>query len=115
MTPGTGSELGQRDVRVGEAGEVDRAAGADEGLDVVADVPDVDVHAGHDPAAGQPEGDELQPGAVAAEGDVVVGGGRGQARALHAEVVLIAEEVRHLVVDHRLAEHGPGRGRAAVQ
>src|ERR1700685_2909937 len=40
--------VGEGDLGVGEAGEVDLAGGADEGLDVVVDVPDVDVHAGDD-------------------------------------------------------------------
>ncbi len=41
--------------------------------------------------------------------------GLGQAGAFHAEVVLVAVEVRHPVVADGLAEHGPGGGRAAVQ
>src|SRR6516164_1568244 len=113
--PTGGSDFGEGDVGVGEAGEVDLAGGADEGLDVVVDVPDVDVHAGHDAAAGEPEGDELEPFAVAPVGDLVVAAGRGQARALHAELVLVAVEVGHLVEYDRLAEHRPGGGRAAVQ
>ena len=52
---------------------------------------------------------------VAAVDDLVVAAGLGQARALHAEVVLVAEEVGHPVVHDGLAEHGLGRGRAAVQ
>ena len=47
--------------------------------------------------------------------DLVGGARRGQARAFHAEVVLVAEEIRHPVVADGLAEHGPGGGRAAVQ
>ena len=78
-------------------------------------VPDVDVHAGHHRAAGQPERDELQRRRVAPVHDLVVVAGLGQPGRLHAQVVLVAEEVRHPVVGHRLAEHGAGRGRAAVQ
>src|SRR5579872_352473 len=54
-----GSDFREGDIGVGEAGEVYLAGGADEGLDVVVDVPDVDVHAGDHDAAGEPEGDEL--------------------------------------------------------
>src|SRR4029077_12027188 len=100
---------------VGEAGGVYRAGNADQGLYVVADVPDVDGHAGDHAAAGEPERDELQGCRVAAVEDLVVVARRGQARALHAELVLIAVEVRHLVVADVLAEHGAGGGRAAVQ
>src|ERR1700746_3973593 len=109
-----GLEVGEGDVGVGEAGGVYRAGGADQGLDVVVDVPDVDVHAGDHGAAGEPEGDELQGGSVAAVEDLVVAARGGQARALHAEVVLVAVEIRHRVVADGLAEHGPGRRPAAA-
>src|SRR6185437_12767933 len=101
-------EVGEGDGGVGEAGEVYWAGGADEGLDVVVDVPDVDVHAGDDDAAGEPEGDEFQGRRVAAVGDLVIAARGGQAGALHAEVVLVAIEIRHRVVADGLAEHGPG-------
>src|SRR5260370_37055329 len=85
--PSGPSDLKEGNVGVGQAGEVDLAAGADDRLDVVVDVPDVDVHAGDHRAAGEPERDELQRGAVAAGGDLVVRAGRGQGGALQAEGV----------------------------
>src|ERR1700746_2594578 len=110
-----GLEVGEGDVGVGEAGGVYRAGGADQGLDVVVDVPHVDVHAGDHDAAGEPERDELQRVPVAPVEYLVIRARGGQARALHAEVVLVAVEVRHRVVAHGLAQHGPGGGRTAVQ
>ena len=107
------SDFGQRDGGVGEAGGVQGPGGADERLDVVVDVPDVDVHARDRLAFLEPEGDELQALAAAAVDDLVVGARQRQARGLHAEVVLIAVEVRHPVVFDRLAEHGL-RGRLAA-
>src|SRR6185437_9576992 len=110
-----GLGIGWGGVGVGAGGGVYRAGGADQGLDVVVDVPHIDVHAGDHDAAGEPEGDELPGGRVAAVEDLVVAARGRQARALHAEVVLVAVEVRHLVVADGLAQHGPGGGRAAVQ
>src|SRR6201989_3306262 len=75
-----GLEVGEGDVGVGEAGGVYRAGGADQGLDVVVDVPDVDVHAGDHDAAGEPERDELQRVPVAPVEDLVVRARGGQAR-----------------------------------
>src|SRR6185436_8989885 len=49
------SDVGERDGGVGQLRAVDRAAGADQVLDRVGDVPDVDVHPGQHPAAAQPE------------------------------------------------------------
>jgi len=46
---------------------VDRSSGAYEGLDVLVDVPDVDVHARRHAPPGEPERDELAPVDVAAE------------------------------------------------
>ena len=65
----------------------------------------------------EPEGDELARVDVAAEDDLVPVG--GVAGVLHADVVLVGEEVRDLVVGLALAEHararppGPARARCA--
>src|SRR5437764_4429684 len=112
---GVGLEVGEGDVGVGEAGGVYGAGGADQGLDVVLDVPDVDVHAGHDGTVGETERDELQGGGIAAVEDLVIGARSGQAGALHAQLVLVAVVIGHPVVAHGLAEHGSRGGRAAVQ
>ena len=61
----------ERHVGIGEAPVVDGDALADQSLDRVDDVPDVDVHAGHDAVAGQPEGDELARRRIAAEDDAI--------------------------------------------
>ncbi len=53
-------EVGEGDAGVGQAVRVDHSPGPDQGLDVFVDVPDVDVHPGHDDPVGQPERDELQ-------------------------------------------------------
>ena len=66
-------EVLERDVGIGEAPVIDRDALADEPLDRVGDVPDVDVHAGHDAIVGEPEGDELAARGIAAEDDAVPG------------------------------------------
>ena len=66
-------------------------ARADKGLEVVDDVPHVDVHGrGHD-AVSVPEGDELVVLEVAAHHDVVAR--TGMADVLEAEVELVGEEI----------------------
>ena len=45
----------------------------------------------------------------------VRGAGRDPAGVLHAEVVLVGEEVRQLVVADVLAQHGAGGGRPGMQ
>ncbi|GAA3235386.1 hypothetical protein GCM10020256_53210 [Streptomyces thermocoprophilus] len=102
-------------MRVGEGFGVHAGAAADEVLDAVRDVPHVHVHPGEDAVLLHPERDELPLVGVAADHHLVVGAGRRPAAVLHAEVVLVGEEVRHPVVDDVLAEHGAGGGRAAVQ
>src|SRR5690606_24448525 len=94
--------------RVGQLGPVGGGAGVDQGLDVVGDVPDVDVHAGHDLAVGQPEGDVLAAGEVAPDHHVVGLAGADVTGVLHAEVVLVGVEVGQPVVGGVLAEHGAG-------
>src|SRR5436305_9419825 len=98
-----GRELGQWHVGIGEPAVVDGRAGADELLDVLRDVPDVDVHAGDDAVARQPERDELAPGGVAAEDDAVPAA--REAGVLHADLVLIGEEVRDALIGLPAAEH----------
>src|ERR1700722_11745619 len=86
---GIGLDVGEGDVGVDQAADVDLAVGADEGSDVVGDVPDVDVHAGDDHALEEPERDELQGLRVTAVDDLVVAARLGQARAFHAELILV--------------------------
>src|SRR5688572_13895499 len=59
----------------GQLHGVDPAPRADQLLDLLVDVPDVDVHAGDDAPVREPEGDELAPGRIAAEHDLVPAGG----------------------------------------
>src|SRR5262245_18058103 len=93
-------------------------------LDLVIDIPDVDVHAGEHSIPRHPEGDEFRVGVaayrrIAAEDDAVVPAWRAPPRVLHADagprLVLVGEEVRHPVVDNVAAQHREGRGRATVQ
>ena len=86
---------------------------ADQSLNRVGDVPDVHVHARHDVISGEPEGDELAARGIASEHDAVPV--VGEAGVLHADVVLIGEEVRHAVVGVHVTEHGAGGGRPLVQ
>jgi hypothetical protein len=53
--------------------------------------------------SGEPEGDELTGGEVAPHDELGAGGELAVARVLHAEVVLVGEEVGDVVVRHRLA------------
>src|SRR5205085_12244269 len=62
---------------------------------------------GDDPPLRQPEGDELARRWVASEDDLVPA--RGVAGVLHAEVVLIGEEVRQTFVGSGEPEHVAGR------
>ena len=88
----------QRNLGVGQFRWVGLRTGAHQRLDGVDDPPGVDVHAGQHPPALHPEGDELAAGDVAAEDDLVVAIVRDVAGILHPTVVLIGEEVGHLVV-----------------
>src|SRR6185503_18205804 len=60
-----GGEVVEGDAGVGEPREVDLLCASDQVFDVGGDVPDVDVHAGHDPPVGGPERDEFALGEVA--------------------------------------------------
>ena len=80
---------------VGEPVGVDGAA--DDTPYVVDGVPVVGLHAGHDPVAVEPPGGEDPAGHVAAQHHPVVVVRPGVADVLHAEVVLVGEEVRQLV------------------
>jgi hypothetical protein len=62
-----------------------------------------------------PERDELPAGHVAADHDLVVAVGIGVAEVLHAEVVLVGEEVGQPVVGCGLSEHGLGGDDRLVQ
>src|ERR1039457_3642444 len=109
------SERAQRLFRVAERVRVHRLARTDQFLDRVVDVPDVDVHAGQYLPAAKPERDELTPGDVTTEDDLVVAAGFHVAGVLHAQVVLVGEEVGHPVVGNVLAEHRPGGCLGLVQ
>ena len=61
----------------------------------------------------EPEGDELAARGIAAEDDAVPVA--GEARVLHADVVLVGEEVRQAVVGVGVAEHVAGGGRPLVE
>src|SRR3954471_2831568 len=113
LCDGVADELLERDFGVAEARPVDGPATADQVLDRVDDVPDVDVHARGDDAVAQPEGDELARGGIPAEDHLLVA--RGEPRVLHADVVLVGEEVREPLVRGRLAEHRAGRRLGLVQ
>ena len=108
-------ERGERHVGVGQPRIVDRRPGAEQRLDVVADVPQIDVHAREQRVPAQPEGDELAARGVAAEDDAVPVG--GVAAVLHPDVVLVGEEVRQPVVGRvrrrssRVRRRGPARAR----
>ena len=94
-------------------GVIDGCAFAYELFDRVGDIPDVDVHAGHDTIADHPEGDELPRRGIAAEDNPVPRA--GEARVLHADLVLVGEEVRHALVGGRLAKHAAGSDRPLVE
>src|SRR6185436_17337436 len=104
--PTTGSsEVLEGHAPVGEPGAVD--VGADHPADVVDGVPVVDVHAGHDSPTPLPPGGELTavvPTGPTAHDDVVEALGAGVADVLHAQVVLVGEEVGERVVLGRVAE-----------
>jgi hypothetical protein len=57
--PAAEDHFGERKVRVGELADVGGSRGADEILDCVVDVPDIDVHPGEDATPAEPERDEL--------------------------------------------------------
>src|SRR5829696_3559379 len=84
-------ELPEGDGGVGEQARVEPLAAGDDRLEVLDDVPDVDVHGGGDDAVALPEGDELAIGQTSADHDAV--GGLAGPHVFHAEVVLIGEEV----------------------
>ena len=111
-TPGTGSgqHILERDIRIGEATDVNRAGGSDQFLDVLVDVPDVHVHAGDHAIVGDPEGDEFAGVDVAAVDDAGAQRERHISRVLHAEVELVRVEVRDVVVRPGQPEHAASRG-----
>nr|WP_228091480.1 PH domain-containing protein [Glycomyces sp. TRM65418] len=89
---------------------------ADQVLDLAHAVPGVHGHAREDAAVLGPEGDELQRLERAGDHDFVVGVRAGdEAQVLHAQVVLVGEEVRQLVVRLLGPEHRLRRVRARVE
>src|SRR6476660_1131643 len=95
--PPTSNKGSQRLLRVGELVHVDGRLRSDQRLDVVEHVPDVDVHAGqYAVVAVEPEHHGLETVEVTAESHPLVIGCPSDV--FHAEVVLIREEVRQLVV-----------------
>ena len=92
---------------------IELAATANDRLEVLDDVPDVDVHRRRHDTVALPEGDELPVGEAAADDDVVAG--VGVADVLHAEVVLIREEVREAVVGVAAAGRVGAGGDALVE
>src|SRR4029453_11829320 len=105
VADGLAGQFCQRHVGVGQFRWVGLRGGAHQGLDGVGDIPCVDVHASQHRSALHPEGDELAAGDVAAEDDLVVAATRYVAGILHATVVLVGEEVGHLVVGGGRAHH----------
>ena len=82
----------QRYVRIREPAHVDRVAIANDRLDRLGDIPNVDVHTGEDTSPVKPEGDELRGGDVSAEYHLVVSVGFDVARVLNPHVVLVGEK-----------------------
>src|SRR5215203_485350 len=84
------SEFLDRGVGVDQPGEVHVPSAADQRLDGVSGVPDIDVHAGDHMLMAHPEGDELARRRITPNHHAVARG--GQPRVLHADVVLVGEE-----------------------
>src|SRR5436305_3168796 len=74
-------------VSVAQRSEVNGLAGADQLLDVLVDIPNVDVHPSEHALLAQPEGDELAAVALAAEQHLIPLG--CIARVLHPDFVLV--------------------------
>src|ERR1700744_4562094 len=98
----------QRRLWIDQFIEVDNGLVADQVLDVVEHIPDVDVHSRQHVVVGvEPEGYEFQAVDVTAEHDPL--GVRRVAGVYHAQVVLVTEEERQLGVLAGLAEHAGHR------
>src|ERR1700761_8804803 len=98
----------QRRLWIDQFIEVDNGLVADQVLDVVEHIPDVDVHSRQHVVVGvEPEGYEFQAVDVTAKHDPL--GVRRVAGVFHAQVVLVAEEVRQPGVLTGLAEHAGHR------
>src|SRR5438067_2148158 len=65
----------QRRVCIRQSARIDLLSRADQPLDVLVDIPNVDVHPGHHASVAQPEGDKFTALAVAAEDHLVPGRG----------------------------------------
>src|SRR3954451_6871943 len=94
---GRSDEIGEGDVGIGQAGQVGRLRRHHDGLELVDDVPHVDVHGRSDDAFAVPEGDELAALEVTTHHHRITG--LAVADVFEAEVVLVGEEVRQTVVD----------------
>ena len=95
------------DAGVSEPEGVDPLTGADQLPDRVTDLPDVHVHRRENSSVAHPEGDELAGRNVAADHDPDVADlGIDVPGVLHAELVLVGEEVGKTLVGGSLAEHG---------
>lgn len=105
-------EVLEGDVRVGQTGFVEGLLGFDEGAQRFGDVPHVGAHGRDNSIMGDPEGDERSGLGIAAEHDPVPA--RRVAGVLHAQVVLVGEEVGHPVVGDRGTEHVLGGDDALV-
>src|SRR5947209_2841321 len=90
-------EVAESDVRIGQPRQVSRPRRHHDGLELIDDVPHVDVHSRSDDASAMPEGDELTALDIATHDHGVTG--LAVADVFEAEVVLVGEEVRQAVID----------------
>src|SRR5436305_919221 len=90
-------EVGEGDVGIGQPGQVSRPRRHQDGLELIDDVPHVDVHGRSDDASVMPEGDELTTLEIATHDHGITG--LAVTDVLEAEVVLVGEEVRQAVID----------------
>src|SRR4051794_13187846 len=90
-------EVRESDVRIGQPGQVSRLRRHHDGLELVDDIPHVDVHGRSDDASVMPEGDELTALEVTTHNHGITG--LAVADVFEAEVVLVGEEVRQAVID----------------
>ena len=83
--------------------------GFDQVRDWLDDAPHVDVQPGQYPPVSKPERDEFPGVKVAADNQLVVSVRTDISGVLHAELVLVGEEVRQPSVSGSVAEHAPSR------
>src|SRR3954451_17322015 len=82
-------EVGESDVRIGQPGQVSRPRRHHDGLELIDDVPHVDVHGRSDDASVMPEGDEFTTLEIATHDHGITG--LAVADVFEAEVVLVGE------------------------